>query len=349
MTETTVRDERSEAQRDVERVPPRSDVRAREKGSSVLGAASEEFELAIQARARARLVELGLEDVEPLNRIEEDLRENLLIMAMQFERMIAARKATRNLYVREPTDRRELDAAIAVCRLLHDPRGPTGKWSPRRSILTDPQQADANNEDPVDAARVVGELEKTAEGCKCLLDAWVELRTRLEGGGAPGFSFNLQVARLMGKKLRDALVDPEVAEVFVASHAFERWEGDAFGELRHELPLDEIKEGLLRLRRNGFAFIRPRGEKEGYARIFQIIARAESALRVKLQERLKFAESEVERKALEYKNEQSSEAQRRARFEERALRNLRRHIGAFRKFRANSSWIKSRKQEVQAQ
>ena len=169
MTETTVRDERSEAQRDVEYVPPRSDVLAREKGSSVLGAAHEEFELAIRARARVRLAELGLEDVEPLNRIEEDLRENLLIMAMQFERMIAARKATRNLYVREPTDRRELDAAIAVCRLLHDPRGPTGKWSPpRRSILTDPQQADANNEDQVDAARLWESSKKTAEGCKCL-------------------------------------------------------------------------------------------------------------------------------------------------------------------------------------
>ncbi len=295
------------------------------------------------------MAELGLEEVEPLNRIEEDLRENLLIMAMQFERMIAAGKATRNFYVREPTDRRELDAAITVCRLLHDPRGPTGKCSPRRSILTDPQQADANKVDAVDAARVVGELEKTAEGCKCLLDAWVKLRTRLEGGGAPGFSFNLQVARLMGKKLRDALVDPEVAEVFVASHAFERWEGDAFGELRHELPLDEIKEGLLRLRRNGFAFVRPRGEKEGYARIFQIIARAESALRVKLQERLKLAESEVERKSLEDAYEQSSEAQRRTRFEERCLRDIRRSIAYLKKFRNDSLWIKSRKQEVKAQ
>ena len=111
-----------------------------------------------------------------------------------------------------------------------------------------------------------------------------ELRTRLEEGGGARDSRSIfrSLRGSWGKRCATPWSIPKSPKFSLQAMRSERWEGDAFGELRHELPLDEIKEGLLRPETEWIRLLSGREvRKEGYARIFQIIARAESPLRVK--------------------------------------------------------------------
>ena len=80
----------------------------------------------------------------------------------------------------------------------------------------------------------------------------------------------------MGKQLLDALDIPEVAEVFLASQAYERRERNAFAELRSELCVDEIKARVLRMQRSATPAYTPRDAAEGRERLIAIIDRAQA-------------------------------------------------------------------------
>ena len=100
----------------------------------------------------ARLLEMGWKDLEPRNSIEEFLRKTLLRQAEMVEQVIDGRKARREVYV-EQAAVREREVADRLGRtLLHDPRGPAGKYSLRRSILKGAQGPKAGDEQEVDPA-----------------------------------------------------------------------------------------------------------------------------------------------------------------------------------------------------
>ena len=168
----------------------------------------------------------------------------------------------------------------------------------------------------------------------------------IECWGAPGLFINFRMARLLGRNVREAAEHPEVAEVFLASHAFERREGDPFCELRHELAVDKIKAGLVQLRRNGMVPIPARSREEGRARLIGIIDRAASRLREMLGEHSKRVDREAEKAVLEEEYDRSPEGQRLKRQEMDYLRQLKRAIATDRGFRRESAaWNETRRPE----
>ncbi len=194
---------------------------------------------AFQAR-----VDAVMESVAPQNQVEVDLLERVAATTWSFERATRAEAARLCHNIRHDAierEQREKEEAVALGqRLFWDARGPwqlfphsarTGESSERRTSWSE------NPADPNNPALLVVRLERTVAGCRWLLDRWAELRARLEPGDVWVAPDQFKATRLLGKNPLDAVDDPDVALIFLASPKLlpEGANGDAFTPISSEL------------------------------------------------------------------------------------------------------------------
>jgi hypothetical protein len=228
---------------------------------------------------------------EPCDFLEECVLDQIVRYAEWLDEVRTARTAGRRLFIILAGERERLEAGELGDRLLIDPRGRWGICSPARFSRSD-RDSRATVTDPArEPAALVKSIEATTAGCEWLLGQWAKLRADLEWGNMPNSPRNFIITHLMGKRLVDAIEDPELSEVFLASHALDPWERNAFAELRSLLRNDEIKERLSRMRNSAAPGFNPRNPEEGRKRLFSIIERAEARLRAMAEEHRKRSES----------------------------------------------------------
>ncbi len=78
------------------------------------------------------------------------------------EQVIDARKAGREEYLEQAAALQRDEAERLGCELLHDPRGPAGQYSLRRSILMGGRVPKASDEQEVDPGLLLRKLEASA-------------------------------------------------------------------------------------------------------------------------------------------------------------------------------------------
>ena len=295
-------------------------------------AALERLQSEFREKGGVRLLEMGWGDIQPRNAIEECSYKHIVYYAERLEHVIAARSAERENYIRQASDREELETIELARRLYFNPHGPWGIFGSPTFTRREPGGADTSNEKGVDPAVVVESLASSAAGCKWMLDEWAEISRNVESVH-PVRVDNFTMTRLMGKRFLDALDDPEVTEVFLANHAINQRERNAFADLRVELCVDEIKERLERMRRSGKWPSEPRDAAEGRARLLKIIERARTRVQDRAEEHRKRAESGATEAALWQAFDKSPQAQSLNRAERDYSRAVSNGIAELRKLR----------------
>jgi len=254
---------------------------------------------AFQAR-----VDAVVESLNPQNQLEFDLLERVAAGTWSFERATRAESARLGHNVRHDAierEQREKEAAVTLGqRLLWDARGPwqlfphstsSGlKWERRISWSEDP--ADPNN-----PALLVLRLERTVAGCRWLLDRWAELRARLEPGEVWVASDQFKSVRLLGKQPLDAVDDPDVAQIFLASFKLlpAGESGDAFTPLECEL-MENRHEGDVydkELRRRQISKLTPPDADSARAVLGALVDRQTSRLKLILARNHEIAEADA--------------------------------------------------------
>jgi hypothetical protein len=301
-------------------------------------AALAESERRCRENALAWLNELDprIESFDPDNDYAKFEFEAAVGLAVNVERAKRFRKARRAEYVEELALREKNEALDLGDELFFDPRGPAQVYSAPRFTRTDPNSQTSVKDERGDPALLVAKLESTAAGCRWLRLAWAGIRGNLKPGNTRSPSDNFRMARLMGKQLLDALDIPEVAEVFLASHAYERRERNAFAELRSELCVDEIKARVLRMQRSATPAFTPRDAAEGREWLIAIIDRAQARLRAKAVEYRKRANADGAKEALELTFEDTPEGKSLALDERQYTKAVSQYVASIRKSRGDA-------------
>jgi hypothetical protein len=307
-------------------------------------AAFERLQSECREKARARLREMGWGDFEPRNAIEECSYKHIVYFAERLEHVIAARSAERENYIRKASESEELETIELARRLYFNPHGPWGIFGSPTFTRREPGGPDRCAEKGVDPAVVVESLASSAAGCKWMLDEWAEISREVESVH-PVRVDNFRMTRLMGKRFLDALDDPEVTEVFLANHAINQRERNAFADLRVELCVDEIKERHQRMRRSGKWPSEPRDAAEGRARLLKIIERARTRVQERAEEHRKRAESGATEAALGQAFDKSPQAQSLNRAERDYSRAVSHGIAELRKLRRLIDKLNGEKRE----
>ena len=121
----------------------------------------------------------------------------------------------------ENSDDKEIEAAKALGRrLFHDRCGPTGAYGNLPDCRTKHELKRKTSwsgkaDDPDDPAKLVAELEKTAQGCIWLRDQWERLRDQLQMNVFQSID-RFKACRLLGGQPTDVNVDRNIAIVFIA-------------------------------------------------------------------------------------------------------------------------------------
>jgi signal transduction histidine kinase len=218
------------------------------------------------------------------------------------ERLKFAQDFQRSEFI-EQAGIREQDEAAALGRmLLHDPDGPF--WARRLDAFVQRGEATpepASRDETNEPAWMVSRLISTEAGCQWLLDRWAELRGEFETRWEPCWRYeeDFKAARLMGQDAVQALTDPELAEVFVASYAVDRRRRSPFIELRHKVSAAEMKKAAALLSAEMKASVDRRDPTEGRQRLLAIIDRETARLRSRIEQYREPARIEMARKALE--------------------------------------------------
>jgi hypothetical protein len=224
-----------------------------------------------------------------------------------------------------------IEAIDLGSRLFFNPRGPSQlygceqPYTGKGTRTSESGMGDVNNE----PAGLVKRMERTAAGCRWMLESWTRLRERLEPEDFWIPYHKFITIRLMGRQPLDALADPVVSVVFEASHAVHPHGNHPFVELRGELTADEMDDFLSQWRRRRRPLVNPgdavRGRQVLLALVEPAIARL-SAMAEKHEQR------PDARRALEQAYDESPEGRRLERCErecarsiEHSLRGLRDH------------------------
>jgi hypothetical protein len=204
-----------------------------------------------RAAYEARL-EAMIESMAPRNQVELDLLGQIAATTWSLERAARAGAAQISYRIRNETserERREEDEAIALGqRLFWDARGPWQAYphKPQSGLQTD--SLTSRPQDPAGAntpALQVVRLERTVAGCQWLLDRWAELRSRLEPGEVWTGPDLFKGIRLLGKQPLDAIDDPDVALICLASAKLlpDGDKADPFATIKNELRLSGLCDG----------------------------------------------------------------------------------------------------------
>ena len=234
--------------------------------------------------------------------------------AMRANRMEVA-KVTCDIVTRPDADalRTGMDVAGLGRRLLFDRRGPWQVYPSGEYQHKQPRTSDSGEpDDPDEPGKVRLQLQSTCEGIHWLLDRWFELRKPLENESEDASGWlscqKLVAVRLLGKQPLDAIHDPEVAMVFLASHAIQPFLPTAFDEFRCEIHSHRVENYEDQLDRDEWVAITPANTAAGRAALLAIVDREIERLRGLEAKRAEVAEivecvqtsivSEKERKAV---------------------------------------------------
>ena len=197
-----------------------------------------------------------IETFRPRNQVEADLLERLAATTWSLERASRAEAARLSQLIRSDAierEKREREDAIALGqRLFFDPRGPRQLYphTPFAATGSQPRISwSPNPADPNTPALLLLRLERTGAGCRWLLDRWGELRARLEPGQVWLPCDQFKAIRLLGKQPLEAVEDPDVLRIFVASAELlaDGPSGKTFAPLGSELSsLNKERENYLR-------------------------------------------------------------------------------------------------------
>ncbi len=102
-------------------------------------------------------------------------------------------------------------------------------------------------DDPDDPALLLPGIERTAAGCRWLIDRWADLRTVIDGGKRWDDDQMTCAVRLLGKRPLDAADDHQVLSIVVACFAADRTRPDPFAALWDGLSVREIQRYRERL------------------------------------------------------------------------------------------------------
>ncbi len=138
----------------------------------------------------------------------------------------------------EPT-RRTREETADLARRLCPELAEIGR--PRDSSREPTSPRLAGPDDPDDPARLVPRLERTADGCRWLLDRWLDLRRVVDAGQAWPADQMVRTIRLLGQQPLDAADDPRVLAIVVACFALDRARPDPFAALWDGLSAREIQ------------------------------------------------------------------------------------------------------------
>ena len=154
---------------------------------------------------------------------------------------------------RLPTTARSKRPTSWVRELLFDRCGPAGLYGNGPDIRTKHERklktsSSGTADDPDRPAKLVAELEKTAQGCIWLRSQWEELRRTSSSPGDSGKAPDrFKAIRLLGCQPADAAVDRTVAQIFIASHAMHRGGKSTFEGLlsdMHEPQLERFQRSV---------------------------------------------------------------------------------------------------------
>jgi len=256
----------------------------------------------------ARL-EAMTESLPPRNQVELDLLGRVAATTWSLERAARAEAALLNQRIRNDTtlrERREEEEAVALGqRLLWDARGPWQAYPhhPQTGLSTD--TLTSRPQDPADAntpALQVLRLERTVAGCRWLLDRWAELRARLEPGEVWTAPDQFKAIRLLGKQPLDAIDDPDVTLICLASVKLLPGGQDveAFAAITNELPISKLRVGKdehsiyeNELRRRPLAQLRPADEDAAREALRALVDRRTARLELILARNQEVAEADA--------------------------------------------------------
>ena len=102
--------------------------------------------------------------------------------------------------------------------------------------------------DPDDPATLVRSLEKTGTGCRWLRDQWTALRPRVAPGSFCQAIDRFKMIRLLSRQPIDAGEDRTIAELHIACFALNPVRGNAWVDLRSDLPEDALQKFKKRVR-----------------------------------------------------------------------------------------------------
>ncbi len=285
----------------------------------------------------------------PQNRVEFDLLERVAATTWLLERASRAEAAQISHKIRRHAierEEREQEEAVALGqRLLWDARGPwqiyphhphTGlNWERRTSWSENP-------DDPNNPALLVLRLERTVAGCRLLLDRWAELKARLEPGEVWAASDQFKSVRLLGKQPLDAIDDPEVTQIFLASAKLlpDGPRANPFAAVKGELHRSGLGDGQddrgvysKELKKRSLTKLTPRDAEAAHDVLRALVDRRTARLSLILARNLEFAEADLAEAPARLAFDPSPDAERLRRYAGSAARLINQTLNTFVKIR----------------
>ena len=157
---------------------------------------------------------------DPRDDMGEFLMHQNVLASFELEHAVRVNSGRSDKLV-ENSDDKEIEAAKALGRrLFHDRCGPTGAYGNLPDCRTKHELKlktswSGKSNDPDDPAKLVAELEKTAQGCIWLRDEWERLRDQLQMNVFQSVD-RFKACRLLGGQPTDVNDDRNIAIVFIA-------------------------------------------------------------------------------------------------------------------------------------
>jgi hypothetical protein len=296
-------------------------------------------------------VEAVVASLTPQNQVEYDLLERVASTAWSLERARRAEAARLSYLIRHDgieRQRREEEEAIELGQgLLWDARGPWQVYPHHPTSGLGWEKCTSwseNPSDPHNPALLVHRLERTIAGCRWLLDRWAELLARLEPGEVWTPSDQFKSVRLLGKQPLDAVDDPEVAQIFLASGKLSPDQDEAFALIKSEVRNSGLRDGeddysiySSALKSRSLAKLRPRDAKAARALLRDLVERHTSRLKLVLARNQEIAEADNAEALARLAFDHSHEGEKLRRYALSAARLVNQTVNAFVKVRKDLS------------
>jgi hypothetical protein len=285
------------------------------------------MEYAQRMRARRREI---LEQEFGIRRATFDSPEEFLAhMADQEARELAraerALVVLRAEFIEQAPVREKEEAARLGRMLLHGLHGPLrASGSGALALRGEGEAGPPVHDEESEPAGLVNRLCCAESGCQWLLARWAELAAELEPGRRPCWQYeeDFKCIKLMGRQPLDAVIDPEVAEVFLASYELDLERRSPFIELRRRADCAEMKLAIEQLSVRMRATRIGRDPSDGRQRLKTLIERATARLRSRIEQIRAPAEVEKARKALEEACDSSEEIKQLERYIKQSTRSV---------------------------
>jgi hypothetical protein len=246
--------------------------------------------------------------------------------ARELGRAERALAVLRTEFIEQAPVREKEEAARLGRMLLDNSDGPfrassgPGRFVTRGEGEPGPPARDETRE----PAWLVNRLCSTESGCRWLLDRWTELAAEFEPDRRPCWQFeeDFKTIRLMGREPHDAVTDPEVAEVFLASYELDCGRRSPFIELQRRVACAEMKLAIEQLSVRMGATGDGRDPIDGRQRLSALIDRATARLRSRIEQFRAPAEVEKARKDLEEACDSADEIRQVERYIKQQRRSL---------------------------